>query len=90
MRGVQLTLLACTTTRPKVTNHCRSILARGLHALLPPLEVCQESFCNADPDDPRQWEPTLRAKLAGRQPRRIVRRAPFVQVCLAGCLLPLS
>ena len=58
----------------------RSILARGLHALLPPLEVCKESFCNADPDNPRQWEPLLRAKLAGRQPTRVVRRAPFVQV----------
>ena len=60
----------------------RSILARGMHALLPPIEVVKESICNADPDNPRQWEATLPAKLAGRKPTRVVRRAPFVQVPL--------
>jgi hypothetical protein len=34
----------------------KSIMARGLHSLLPPIEVTAESICNADPDDPEQWE----------------------------------
>ena len=31
-------------------------MARGLLALLPPIEVVDGSFCNSDPDDPRSWE----------------------------------
>jgi Mg-chelatase subunit ChlI len=34
----------------------KSIMARGLHSLLPPIEVVENSICNSDPDDPRAWE----------------------------------
>lgn len=59
-------------------------MARGLHALLPPIEVVTGSLCNADPDNPRAWEDGLAEKLgskAGDPPRR-VRDAPFVQIPL--------
>lgn len=72
----------------------KSVLARGLHALLPPIEVVDGSFCNADPDNPREWEAGLFEKLQQRaaasrssssvllDPPRRVRDAPFVQVPL--------
>ncbi len=34
----------------------KSVMARGIHALLPPIEVVSKSWCNADPEDPREWE----------------------------------
>lgn len=58
------------------------MLARGLHALLPPIEVVNESICNADPENPREWEETLIAKLGDKEPTLRVRPAPFVQIPL--------
>ena len=34
----------------------QSVLARGLHALLPPIEVIKGSYCNANPENRREWE----------------------------------
>lgn len=34
----------------------KSIMARGVHALLPPIEVVEGSICNADPENPSEWE----------------------------------
>ena len=34
----------------------KSVMARGLHQLLPPIEVVDGSWCNANPDTPREWE----------------------------------
>lgn len=34
----------------------KSVMARGIHALMPPIEVVTGSYCNSDPDDPRSWE----------------------------------
>lgn len=60
----------------------KSIMARGIHALLPPIEVVEGSICNADPDDVRGWEDGLAERLAGAEPPRRVREAPFVQIPL--------
>lgn len=34
----------------------KSVMARGLHQLLPPIEVVDGSWCNSNPDAPREWE----------------------------------
>ena len=33
-----------------------AVLARSLIELLPPIEVAAASWCNADPDQPEDWE----------------------------------
>lgn len=60
----------------------KSVMARGIHALLPPIEVVEGSWCNADPTDPRSWEDELKTKLAGKDFQTFVRDAPFVQIPL--------
>ena len=65
----------------------KSIMARGLHALLPPIEVVDGSYCNADPDNERQWEDGLSERLAGKRGPDgrapcSVKPVPFVQVPL--------
>ena len=39
----------------------KSVMARGVHALMPPIEVVTDSFCNADPENPQEWEVGARA-----------------------------
>ena len=63
----------------------KSIMARGLHALLPPIECVKDSFCNADPTKPSEWEEGLAGKAsrdANGDVETIIRDAPFVQVPL--------
>ena len=61
----------------------KSIMARGVHSLLPPIEVVEGSICNADPEKPDEWEDGLAEKLEGKEsiPTRI-RDAPFIQIPL--------
>jgi magnesium chelatase subunit D len=64
---------------------CKTVLARGIQALLPPIEVVEGSLCNADPAHPEEWEEGLAASLKGGSniiiPTRI-RDAPFIQIPL--------
>ncbi len=62
----------------------KSVLARALHALLPPIRVIRRSCCNADPADPGDWDDATRAHRAtiSRTPVSALRPAPFVQVPL--------
>ena len=65
----------------------KSVMARGLHALLPPIEVAEGSWCNADPERPAEFdfqvqEGTIELDPATGAPRARVRQAPFVQIPL--------
>ena len=65
----------------------KSVMARGLHALLPPIEVAEGSWCNADPERPAEFdfqlqEGTLELDPATGAPKTRVRQAPFVQIPL--------
>ena len=61
----------------------KSVMARGIHSLLPPIEVVEGSFSNADPTNPSEWEDGLAEKISTLAdiPTRI-RDAPFVQIPL--------
>ncbi|XP_047942120.1 magnesium-chelatase subunit ChlD, chloroplastic [Salvia hispanica] len=63
----------------------KTVMARGLHAILPPIEVVVGSFANADPACPDEWEDGLSDKLerdsAGNIKTQIV-KSPFVQIPL--------
>jgi len=60
----------------------KSVLARGLHALLPPIEVVRGSL-NSDPRNPQDWDPATRQRWGGTDadqlPTQVI-PAPFVQV----------
>ncbi|KAL0435353.1 UNVERIFIED_CONTAM: Magnesium-chelatase subunit ChlD, chloroplastic [Sesamum radiatum] len=63
----------------------KTVMARGLHAILPPIEVVVGSVANADPACPEEWEDGLSDKVeydsAGNIKTQIV-RSPFVQIPL--------
>ncbi len=63
----------------------KSIMARGLHALLPPIEVVKGSYANSDPENPREWETGLANIVQKDETGKIetfIKEAPFVQVPL--------
>ena len=67
----------------------KSVLARGLHALLPPIEVLDQGSAdlpagpglNLDPTRPEEWDASWRERLSADPPSRVI-PAPFVQVPL--------
>jgi magnesium chelatase subunit D len=62
----------------------KSVMARALHALLPPIEVVKGSCCNCDPDRPEEWDDATRYQFSSplsSPPRQII-PIPFIQVPL--------
>ncbi|MCO5576089.1 hypothetical protein L7F22_029896 [Adiantum nelumboides] len=61
----------------------KTVMARGMHALLPPIEIVTGSIANADPNRPDEWEAGLAEHVqynADGSLNTEVVRAPFVQV----------
>ncbi len=68
----------------------KSVMARALHALLPPIEVVKDSISNCNPELPEEWDDRLLAQLElngqnGQNspdvPREVI-PSPFVQIPL--------
>ncbi len=68
----------------------KSVMARALHQLLPPIEVVVGSCCNADPSAPRHWDDETLGRFEGQiqadgtvpdLPTQVI-PAPFIQIPL--------
>ncbi|XP_059429899.1 magnesium-chelatase subunit ChlD, chloroplastic isoform X1 [Corylus avellana] len=63
----------------------KTVMARGLHEILPPIDVVVGSIANADPACPEEWEIGLPERVeydsAGNIKTQII-RSPFVQIPL--------
>lgn len=63
----------------------KSVLARGIHALLPPIEVATESLSNCDPTKPDTWDDALIKAMKDKDFSEVATKvipAPFVQIPL--------
>jgi magnesium chelatase subunit D len=59
----------------------KSVMARAIHALLPPIEVVKDSVSNCDPNHPEEWDDKLLAEERQEIETEIV-PVPFVQIPL--------
>ena len=62
----------------------KSVLARGLHALLPPIDILDADGGvgrNLDPQNPDEWDDATRERITGEAPSTVI-PAPFVQIPL--------
>ncbi|MBD2306083.1 magnesium chelatase subunit D family protein [Chroococcidiopsis sp. FACHB-1243] len=59
----------------------KSVMARAIHTLLPPIEVVKGSFCNCDPNRPEEWDDELSRGAQLCAPTEVI-PAPFVQIPL--------
>ena len=63
----------------------KSVLARGIHALLPPIEVAVESLSNCDPTNPDEWDDALVKVMQDKENSEVATQvipAPFIQIPL--------
>jgi len=63
----------------------KSVMARALHSLLPPIEILRGSVYNCDPDVPGDWDDETWAHLAQTERQNLVTEiiaTPFVQIPL--------
>ncbi|MDF5708352.1 MAG: magnesium chelatase ATPase subunit D [Nostoc sp. S4] len=63
----------------------KSVMARAIHALIPPIEVVKGSISNCNPNHPEEWDDWLLVEYADKDiqdvPTEII-TAPFVQIPL--------
>jgi magnesium chelatase subunit D len=63
----------------------KSVLARGIHSLLPPIEIIAGNLFNCDPDKPEEWDDRTQATYGqldrDRLPTEVI-PAPFIQIPL--------
>jgi magnesium chelatase subunit D len=61
----------------------KSVMARAIHSLLPPIEVVTGSISNSDPTKPDEWDDIIAIELANSSeiPTKVI-PAPFVQIPL--------
>ncbi len=61
----------------------KSVMARAIHSLLPPIEVVTGSISNSDPTNPDEWDDLSTAEFANSSeiPTKVI-PAPFVQIPL--------
>ena len=63
----------------------KSVMARGIHALLPPIEVIKDSPYNCDPYNKEDWDSETLEKYGDTPPEEIpteIIPAPFIQIPL--------
>ncbi|MDF5727221.1 MAG: magnesium chelatase ATPase subunit D [Rhizonema sp. PD38] len=60
----------------------KSVMARGIHELLPPIEVVKGSTSNCDPNHPEEWDDQLLAIATEGEVHTEIIKAPFVQIPL--------
>jgi magnesium chelatase subunit D len=60
----------------------KSVMARAIHALLPPIEVMKGSISNCDPNHPEDWDDLLLENLPNSEENTEIIPAPFIQIPL--------
>lgn len=63
----------------------KSVMARALHSLLPPIEIVQDSISNCNPNYPEAWDDQLLEQYAHPTSTEVLTKvipAPFIQVPL--------
>ncbi|MCA2554237.1 MAG: ATP-binding protein, partial [Microcystis sp. M04BS1] len=60
----------------------KSVMARAIHSLLPPIEIIAGNVFNCDPNNPDEWDDRTKEEYSsGEVPTEVI-RAPFVQIPL--------